>query len=221
MKLSLGICLFNAHALIIGACKNKCTHRRCDTLRRTPDNNDHHALEEPEELKLHTQLCGYGKNETEIQCVLSGSVESLGADSVYHDDTTVLIADGVGGWVSRGVDPTYYSQGVVRNIVNINDRQKYSLVKNVEQSYTEIRTASIEGSTTLLYSRISKNKLEIYNLGDCNLLVIRNGNILRRAGTQQFSFNYPYQLSSLDESDPNDGNRLTQRYIALLTKVST
>lgn len=47
-----------------------------------------------------------------------------GEDAAYVDPGVLVVADGVGGWASRGVDPAIYSKNLVRNVKNL-WREKY------------------------------------------------------------------------------------------------
>ena len=39
-----------------------------------------------------------------------------GEDANYHDDSLLVVADGVGGWSAQGVDPAKYSNALVNNM---------------------------------------------------------------------------------------------------------
>jgi len=41
-----------------------------------------------------------------------------GEDAAYADEGILVVADGVGGWASRGVDPAIYSRNLVKSVVN-------------------------------------------------------------------------------------------------------
>lgn len=52
------------------------------------------------------------------------------------------------------------------------------------------------GSTTSLVAILDKasGMLDVCNVGDCNLLLIRNGKLVGEVGITQHSFNAPYQI---------------------------
>lgn len=41
-----------------------------------------------------------------------------GEDAAYVDEGILVVADGVGGWAARGVDPAIYSNKLVRSVTS-------------------------------------------------------------------------------------------------------
>ena len=68
-------------------------------------------------FQLSTHLCGFPKYEKErSSCVSSGVTRKYGGDSAWFDKHAVIIADGVGSWNRKGVDPGFYSKALVMYI---------------------------------------------------------------------------------------------------------
>lgn len=105
------------------------------------------------------------------------------------------VADGVGGWSDRGVDPALFSRALTRGAEKAalaGERDSFKLV----QAATEA-TPGIAGSSTLCVVSLNhEQKLEAANVGDSAFLVIRDDSILFRSEEQQHSFNFPFQLAA-------------------------
>ena len=48
------------------------------------------------------------------------------------------------------------------------------------------------------------DQLRVANIGDCGVMIIRNGEIYFRSEEQQHSFNFPYQLGTGSKDSPKD-----------------
>ena len=74
----------------------------------------------------------------------------------------------------------------------------------------KIADASATGASTALVASIdSGNNLSLLNVGDCSLLVLRNGKVEKRSKELTHFFDCPYQLSSDSVDRPRDGTCLT------------
>lgn len=62
------------------------------------------------------------------------------------------------------------------------------------------RREGILGSSTALLALLRGDELRIANVGDCVLLIIREGDLLFRSEEQQHSFNFPVQLGMMGET---------------------
>jgi len=165
-------------------------------------------------LTLKTVLCGYGKTSQHKTprdiCLNSGQVKNFGEDAGFFTPEKIIIADGVGGWRRQGVDPSHYSYEITRFLAENVDStylEKLDLLHHVEANFENIKNLGIRGSTTLLYavleSKPDSTTLNVYNLGDCMLVIIRNKKVIYSSGTQQAKFNFPYQLSSHGNFKPS------------------
>jgi len=118
-----------------------------------------------------------------------------GEDAYFvEDEAGVLgVADGVGGWASRGVDPGIYS----RQLMNFaaEEVRSGSLDPGVVLQRAHVRTTA-EGSSTALVLALKSGKVRAANLGDSGFLHLRRGEVLFQSPPQQHSFNFPFQLAA-------------------------
>ena len=85
--------------------------------------------------------------------------------------------------------------------------QKWATIDPVEVMHRAwercVRTARKEGilgSSTALLAVLRGDELRVANLGDCVLLIIRDGDMLFRSTEQQHSFNFPVQLGMMGDT---------------------
>lgn len=113
-----------------------------------------------------------------------------------------MVADGVGGWATRGIDPGLFSKSLVADIKNNFDpNQAQELKKVLVESVKQNRAT---GSSTCVLAKFDTqrpNFIKTTNLGDSGYVLYRpdsNGglNQLFRSKEQQHSFNFPYQCGT-------------------------
>lgn len=123
---------------------------------------------------------------------------------ISEDNTTIGIADGVGGWRNYGIDPSEFSCTLMEN-------SKLAYEENPNLKPVEILTKGYNllvkedkvkaGSSTACIVSLKGNDLHFSNLGDSTFLLIRPPNqIIYRAPEQQHYFNAPYQLAYVTPS---------------------
>jgi len=126
-----------------------------------------------------------------------------GEDAYFAEETANVIgvADGVGGWASKGVDPGIYS----RQLMNFAaDEVRAGILDPAEILIRAHMQTRAEGSTTALILALfaveAKGKTETNvkaaNLGDSGFLHLRRGQVLFQSTPQQHSFNFPFQLAA-------------------------
>lgn len=132
-----------------------------------------------------------------------------GEDSFFVSNTykTIGVADGVGGWRDEGVDPSLFSNQLMENAKLYTETHRAELdpekilhnafdrVKHSNKVYAGSSTATIAS----LVQRDGKHFLDVANLGDSGLLVVRNRDILHRVHEKIHAFNSPFQLAILPE----------------------
>lgn len=110
------------------------------------------------------------------------------------------VADGVGGWKEEGVDPSEFSESLVRFA------EAYA--ETFSDPFFVISCAHNStkgpGSSTLSVAMVEEGKLRVGNLGDSGILLIRSGKVAYRTKAQVHAFNLPLQLSD-PEVTPSDG----------------
>jgi len=130
-----------------------------------------------------------------------------GEDSFFVSNTykVVGIADGVGGWKDKGVDPSKMSNKLMENckLYSETHRQVLDARKVLAEAYTKVLTNKevTAGSTTACVVCLREGKsasegiLDIANIGDSGALLIRNRSFLERVHEKVHGFNAPYQLA--------------------------
>lgn len=114
-------------------------------------------------------------------------VESMEKVGSGHDQTqdawsysmdTMVLADGVGGWVSRGIDPALWSHVMVWEVS--------SAFQKVRDPMLAVRTGlarcRLAGSCTLACLALQEDgRVIAYNIGDSAWLHVRDGRILSKS----------------------------------------
>eukprot|EP00359_Climacostomum_virens_P004533 CAMPEP_0204900904 /NCGR_PEP_ID=MMETSP1397-20131031/2751_1 /ASSEMBLY_ACC=CAM_ASM_000891 /TAXON_ID=49980 /ORGANISM="Climacostomum Climacostomum virens, Strain Stock W-24" /LENGTH=273 /DNA_ID=CAMNT_0052069143 /DNA_START=683 /DNA_END=1504 /DNA_ORIENTATION=+ len=119
------------------------------------------------------------------------------------------VADGVGSWGSYGVDPSLFSNELVRNCQVIAQKchsHKLPLTTEVlrEVGHEAHNKTAAYGSSTLVLASIVNSKLHYLSVGDSRIAVFRKFGevykVLFMSKDQQHAFNCPFQLSKLPSS---------------------
>ncbi|KDN48441.1 protein serine/threonine phosphatase 2C [Tilletiaria anomala UBC 951] len=149
----------------------------------------------------------------------------VGEDAYFLRPDALGVADGVGGWARRpGANAALYSRLLMHfcavelsrydelsrdELAADNGKllKKWAQIDPVEVMHRAwercVRTARKEGilgSSTALLALLRGDELRIANLGDCVLLIIRDGDLLFRSTEQQHSFNFPVQLGMMGDT---------------------
>lgn len=118
-----------------------------------------------------------------------------GEDAYFNTDTAIGIFDGVGSWVMENIDAGEYSKGLARYCEQYMHARPASTDAHALLARAVINTR-LRGSSTALVALLdrSSNTLNICNVGDSILVVIRDRRVLFQTVEQQHSFNMPFQL---------------------------
>jgi len=120
-------------------------------------------------------------------------------------NSTIAVADGVGGWESKGVNPRAFADEILR--------KTYSFVKSGEKDPKNAISASFPllseiGSATFCMGKMDSDGIfRVANIGDSGFMVIRNEKILLESAEHQHEFNYPYQLGIGEDGKPHGQDR--------------
>lgn len=131
-----------------------------------------------------------------------------GEDSFFVANTykVIGVADGVGGWRDEGVDPTLFSNSLMENAKLFAETHRKELnpetilqsafdkVLNDKKVKAGSSTACV---ATLRSDESGKHFLDVANVGDSGLLVVRNRRVLHRVHEKVHGFNAPFQLAVL------------------------
>jgi len=135
-----------------------------------------------------------------------------GEDAYFGSDYILSVADGVGGWNQRGVDPAKYSKKLAENTERFTKSDPIKYRKNPKQMLVDVANNNKEiGSSTMVIATIDpdSNLLRTSYIGDSSYLLVRsdpsNGNYVTayRSEEQQHSFNFPFQIGSMGDN-PNE-----------------
>ncbi|MDP2437848.1 MAG: SpoIIE family protein phosphatase, partial [archaeon] len=121
------------------------------------------------------------------------------AYAVSRCGRVVAVADGVGGWAEHGVDPALYSRRLMNGVAEAADGGAGGglerPVKYLERAWRGAGT--VLGSSTALVAALREDySLEVCNVGDSAMMIVREGAILFRSEEQTHGFNFPFQLGS-------------------------
>lgn len=121
-----------------------------------------------------------------------------------HSDTVAFgIADGVGGWADRGVDPADFSHGLCSQMAlsafawpdSEGNLYPGHLMTLGYMAVLKDRGIRAGGSTACVGCVNSHGRLQMANLGDSGFLLLRTGRAHYYSNPQTHGFNTPYQLS--------------------------
>ena len=130
-----------------------------------------------------------------------------GEDSFFvaNNYKAIGVADGVGGWKDWGVDPSQFSNTLMEAAKRYCETHRREL--NPETILTHAYERVLQekkvsaGSSTAICATLTKEGqrhfINVANLGDSGLLVVRNRNVLHRVHELVHSINAPFQLAVL------------------------
>uniref|UniRef100_A0A2N9GI58 Protein phosphatase n=1 Tax=Fagus sylvatica TaxID=28930 RepID=A0A2N9GI58_FAGSY len=120
----------------------------------------------------------------------------------WPEKKTIGVADGVGGWVKKGVDAGEYSRQLMHNAVISTQQQPNGVVeprKVLEEAF--LSTKEKGSSTACILTLNECGYLHAVNVGDSGFMIFRNKEFLYKSPIQQHTFNCPYQLGNNENSD--------------------
>ncbi|KAI9136076.1 phosphatase 2C-like domain-containing protein [Paraphysoderma sedebokerense] len=149
------------------------------------------------------------KKPTEQSLGQKGTItieRDCGEDSFFisrNGDTTFAgVADGVGSWTLKGVDPKWFSWGLTNNWQAVASPDKPPK-EVMQQGYERLlESKSVEhGSATAVIIKYDHDtaKLSTAVLSDSLYMIIRDGQVIFKSEAMQRSFNVPFQLHSAKE----------------------
>ena len=124
-----------------------------------------------------------------------------GEDNSAQKALMVAVADGVGGWASRGVDPAVYSNELCRNLEAVFEERGPALAC-IELFAEAARRSTSTGSSTLVVGVLDAqaNEIDMCLLGDAGYMLVRpegdSLSLLYRSKDQVFSFDFPFQCGT-------------------------
>jgi len=144
-----------------------------------------------------------------------------GEDAYFVTDFVVGVADGVGGWCDKGIDPSLYANKLMEGCKEASLEVERTAGEGPSLAHYDPKvilkkaaehSKNIVGSSTACVVAINnqQNCVEAVNVGDSGFMYLRGAKLLFRTREQQHSFNYPFQLGTGGEApDQGDSIKLT------------
>lgn len=90
-----------------------------------------------------------------------------GEDSADNDDTVLVVADGVGGWALRGINPGLFSGALTNHAVKFHKVHPEAHAADIAAVGCNSATEEFQGSATVCAVKLIENmRLQGANLGD-------------------------------------------------------
>ena len=129
--------------------------------------------------------------------------ETGGEDAYYANNYILAVADGVGGWKRRGIDPAEYARTMCRLVGVLLEEDGNGKYHNNPKAIIEeaANRNTNKGSATFVIAYLDRENpiLRTSYIGDSIYVIYRKQEgkwrILHEAEEHQRAFNYPYQIS--------------------------
>ncbi|KAJ9520280.1 hypothetical protein QJQ45_030254, partial [Haematococcus lacustris] len=165
------------------------------SLPRTPPNRGRPSLRLVASCACIPHIDKTEKGGEDAYCIVNPGLGAIG------------VADGVSGWAEEGIDPAAYSRTLMKYCAEALQEAAGAADPREVIRYAHNQTVLAGSSTVCLAVMKPGGQLEVANLGDSGVRVIRNGQVYFASTAQQHQFNMPFQLShpSIIES-PDDAD---------------
>eukprot|EP00816_Leptocylindrus_hargravesii_P009363 CAMPEP_0196819800 /NCGR_PEP_ID=MMETSP1362-20130617/72186_1 /TAXON_ID=163516 /ORGANISM="Leptocylindrus danicus, Strain CCMP1856" /LENGTH=514 /DNA_ID=CAMNT_0042198405 /DNA_START=223 /DNA_END=1767 /DNA_ORIENTATION=+ len=133
-----------------------------------------------------------------------------GEDAVFFRGRTFGVFDGVSGADKEDGKPLYST--TLAEQMNLRVGMKGLSMEEMTAIMTEVAELADEcatGASTALSASVGEdNKLRVLNVGDCKLVLLRNGAVAARTKDIVHYFDCPYQMGGESPDRPKDGTKL-------------
>tara|TARA_R110002110_G_scaffold150598_5_gene342661 strand:- start:6497 stop:7255 length:759 start_codon:yes stop_codon:yes gene_type:complete len=120
-------------------------------------------------------------------------------------NSTVAVADGVGGWESKGINPRAFADEMLTKTYFVMKNGTLDPKMGIKASFSQL---SQVGSATFCMGKLDNEGIfRVANIGDSGFIIIRDGMILLKSAEHQHQFNYPYQLGIGEDGLPHGTDR--------------
>ncbi|GJQ12324.1 hypothetical protein GpartN1_g4723.t1 [Galdieria partita] len=134
-----------------------------------------------------------------------------GEDAYFVEENAAGVFDGVGGWESKGVDPSLYANELAKKTAEmVKMRGPCQIVEALEYAAQHTTFIGSSTATVVAYCK-ERNSIVGLNLGDSGFLQVRKGSVLFRTTEQQHFFNCPFQLGTGSRNKIQDGESIDLR----------
>ncbi len=131
-------------------------------------------------------------------------------DAWSYSETSMVVADGVGGWSARGIDPAIWPHVFICQLAMcLSPHEGKDILESIADAMARTRVC---GSSTLSLVQINPitTTAFAYNLGDSCWFHIRNGVLIASSTSTIHSPGFPFQLGRdedglVHDSLPEDG----------------
>lgn len=137
-----------------------------------------------------------------LACLENG--DSCGEDDFLitgpAESPMFVVADGVGGWNSQGINPKLFTHELLLCIQKCHTQAPQKSLRELVQSGFDLLLRSAvsikNGSCTITVARYDAGSclLETFLFGDSGYCIVREGRMIFRSTEQQKYFNAPYQI---------------------------
>lgn len=155
--------------------------------------------------------------EFAVACLPHPDKVKRGGEDAYYacaSSRSFGLADGVGGWADSGVDPGIFSRSLMRLTAEGIRRAPRDSEANLQEALLTavglVHKDKLEGSCTALIGQLTGSMVDILNLGDSGVILLRPAlrtppgsdqpllfpRVVFRSSDQTHYFNCPYQLGS-------------------------
>ena len=122
-------------------------------------------------------------------------------DTHFYHARGIGVFDGVGSWSDSGVSPRNFSELVCQHSLrNLRDSSTLEPTKILHNAWMQSKHET--GASTALLCTLQNNTVDISNVGDSQILHVREGQILWRSVPQHHKFNCPFQIGSHSRDEP-------------------
>jgi len=134
-----------------------------------------------------------------------------GEDAWFITQNCIGVADGVSGWITKGVSSAFSNSLMLECKSNCNYSNDPK--KILEKAYENTKCNVVGGSSTALIAKLNSNKLIVANHGDSCLIVIRDKKIIYKTLIDQIDTDRPYQLGKWDLNEDNNDSNIHNAYV--------
>ncbi|MEW5302347.1 MAG: hypothetical protein WDW38_000362 [Sanguina aurantia] len=125
-------------------------------------------------------------------------VEKGGEDAFFISPSGyggIGVADGVSGWADEGIDPAEYPRTLMAHTQEAYEASDGQISSRDVIRYSQNLTTMPGSSTVTLAFMREGGLLEVANVGDSGVRLLRRGRVVYASEPQQHAFNMPFQLS--------------------------
>ena len=127
-----------------------------------------------------------------------------GEDALFANNelNSLGVADGVGSWYSRGVDPGIYTRKLMQLTEAAIQAGQRDPVKALHEAYDGNKE---RGTSTACVAVLNDGQLNSVNVGDSGFIIIRESQVVQSRQITIHSFKFQFQLGQSSPDRPQAG----------------